>query len=286
MVDDIVHSYLQQLQRPRHREIASGHDENSIIDVDVGVNSDAAEHAAKLTDKPSRPRTADEAESEPGAPDAMPSRPASSLDPRLSNVDVNVSNPIYEPGRIFTATHDLQQQFIGESTCSAFGDRILQCLDPQARTTPLPSDSQYVRHASFSRQLSSVTNCKLPDRIRANLLIRVAIRFIGQDYHLFMQRDFLQRLDKMYASAERSQQQEDSIWMCKFFAILALGQMYSTSLPSAKETGPATVAGSEYFFTAVTLLQDLFEEPSLDQIETLLLFVSGPCRLSSATLVA
>jgi hypothetical protein len=91
-----------------------------------------------------------------------------------------------------------------------------------------------------------------------------------------MQRDFLQRLDKMYASAERFQQQEDSIWMCKFFAILALGQMYSTSLPSAKETGSAGVAGSEYFFTAVTLLQDLFEEPSLDQIETLLLFVSRP----------
>ncbi|KAK2008585.1 hypothetical protein LZ32DRAFT_631504 [Colletotrichum eremochloae] len=87
-----------------------------------------------------------------------------------------------------------------------------------------------------------------------------------------MQRDFSQRLDKMYASAQGPQGEQDSVWVCKFFAILALGEMYSTSLPSARGSGPSLVAGSDYFFTAVTLLQDLFEEPSIDQIETLLLF--------------
>lgn len=48
--------------------------------------------------------------------------------------------------------------------------------------------------------------------------------------------------------------------------------MYSTSLPAAKEARPSSVPGTGYFLTAVGLLQDLFEEPSIAQIETLLLF--------------
>lgn len=245
------------------------------MDVNVNVNSHTVEPSIKRTDRTAAQQLENEAEAAAAsAPAVPPSRPPSGLDEPMSNVDTNISNPIHEPGRIFTSSHDLQQQFIGESTCSAFGDRILQYLDPQAVTTPLPSDSQYVRHASFSRQLSSVTNCKFPDRIRATLLMRVAVRFIGQDYHLFMQRDFQQRLDKMYSSTQGPDREHDSVWVCKFFAILALGEMYSTTLPPTKESRQSKVAGSEYFFTAVTLLQDLFEEPSIDQIETLLLFVS------------
>lgn len=179
---------------------------------------------------------------------------------------------MHEPRSIFQLDHASQQQFVGESTCLAFGDRILQCLNPRPVVPPMPPDRKYVRDPMFARQLHSVAGCKLPERIRANLLVRVALRFIGQDYHFFLHHDFLQRLDKAYAPTDDTQY--DPIWACKFFAVLALGEMYSTSIQAAKDVCVPSVPGTSYFLTAVGLLQDLFEEPSIDQIETMLLFVS------------
>jgi proline utilization trans-activator len=113
----------------------------------------------------------------------------------------------------------------------------------------------------------------------------VAIRFIGQDYHMFMQQDLFQHLEKMYGSTQASERENDSVWVCKFFVILALGELYSTTLTAAKEASATTVAGTSYFLTAVELLQDVFEEPSNDQIETLLLFVSSNYSLLLSFLV-
>lgn len=194
------------------------------------------------------------------------------IDPSLGSVDPDITNRILEPERIFALDQASRQQLVGESTCLAFGDRILQCLNPQSTTPPLPPGHQYVRNPVFARQLHSVTGCKFPERIRANLLVRVALRFIGQDYHLFLHHDFLDKFNNAYSSGQNSE--DDAVWICKFFVILALGEMYSTSLPAAKEARPSSVPGTGYFLTAVGLLQDLFEEPSIAQIETLLLFVS------------
>ena len=218
-------------------------------------------------------------ESESRAPTQAPHAGQGTVSNHAVDADPDISNPIHQPGRIFVMDQGSQQQFVGESTCSAFGDRILQCLDPQSMAAPLPPAQHYVRNSTFARQLTSVGNCKFPERIRANLLVRVALRFIGQDYHFFLHQDFLQKLDKMYISPQ--DREDDSIWVCKFFVILALGEMYSTSLPAAKETPTSSVPGTEYFLTAVSLLQDKFEEPSIAQIETLLLFVSSPPPFSN-----
>ncbi|KAH6879538.1 fungal-specific transcription factor domain-containing protein [Thelonectria olida] len=163
-----------------------------------------------------------------------------------------------------------QQHFVGESTCLAFGDRILQCFNPQSTTPPRVPDHQYVRDPIFARQTASVSGVKLPERIRVNLLIRVALRFIGQDYHFFLHHDFLQQLNKAYELSDSPP--TDSVWVCKFFAVLALGELYSNSTPTNKDSPSSSVPGTNYFLTAVRLLQDLFEEPSIAQIETMLLF--------------
>ncbi|EOA85984.1 uncharacterized protein SETTUDRAFT_110961 [Exserohilum turcica Et28A] len=89
---------------------------------------------------------------------------------------------------------------------------------------------------------------------------------------MFMQQHFFQHLERMYGSTQALGRESDSVWVCKFFVILALGELYSTTLTAAKEASASTVAGTGYFLTAVELLQDVFEEPSIDQIETLLLF--------------
>jgi hypothetical protein len=283
-------SYLQQFHRPRENaEGASTESHDSGINADINFNANRDEHSlrSRLQDASLQPITSPAARTSAPtiAPAPHPPRPSSRSDACMSNVDTNVSNRVHPPGRFFASNHDLQQQFIGESTCSAFSDRILQCLDPGAVATPLSTNCQYVRHTTFFRQMSSVACCKFPDRIRATLLVRVAIRFIGQDYHMFMQQDFFQHLEKMYGSTQALERQNDSVWVCKFFVILALGELYSTTLTAAKEASASTVAGTGYFLTAVELLQDVFEEPSIEQIETLLLFVSSSYSLFLSLLV-
>ena len=137
-------------------------------------------------------------------------------------------------------------------------------------TTSVNQDLQYVRNPMFARQYTLPAGIKLPERIRATLLVRVALRFIGQDYHFFLHHDFLQQLEKAYESSD--EMQHDSVWLCKLFAVLALGEMYSSGSSTIKGVRDGSVPGTGYFLTAVGLLQDLFEEPSIGQIETMLLF--------------
>ncbi|KAH7322457.1 fungal-specific transcription factor domain-containing protein [Stachybotrys elegans] len=187
-----------------------------------------------------------------------------------TTVEPDISNPIHEPHHVFVLDQASHQQYVGDSTCVAFGDRVLQCLNPQSVVSQPSPRQYYVHNPAFARQLGSPANCKLPERIRANLLVRVALRFIGSDYHFFLHHDFMQSLDKAYQTNQNPE--HDSTWLCKFFAVLALGEMYSTALPGTKDTRSVPVPGAEYFVTAVNLLQDSFEEPSVAQIETMLLF--------------
>ncbi|KAL2817019.1 fungal-specific transcription factor domain-containing protein [Aspergillus cavernicola] len=198
---------------------------------------------------------------EPPSPGDREETPAPSHPPP---VEQEISNPIHEPRRLF------QPQFVGESTCLGFSDSILQCLNPRSTLPPASPDRRYVRNPAFARQLQSVAGCKLPERIRTYLLVRVALRFIGQDYHLFLQSDFLQQLDEAYRLGEDLQW--DPTWACKLFVVLALGELYSCSTPAPGDASISPVPGTGYFLVAVGLLQDLFEEPSLAQIELMLLF--------------
>ncbi|RDW93937.1 fungal specific transcription factor domain-containing protein [Aspergillus mulundensis] len=199
--------------------------------------------------------------------------PSPTIGERPEPAAIDLSNPIHEPQRLFQLDHGAQPQFVGESTCMAFSDRILQCLLPRSTPTP-PPERRYVRNPAFARQSQSVAGCKLPERIRTYLLVRVALRFIGQDYHFFLHSDFLQQLEEAYRLGE--QFQWDSTWACKLFVVLALGELYSCSTTPARgdvqvDASDFPVPGTGYFLVAIGLLQDLFEEPSLAQIEIMLL---------------
>lgn len=136
----------------------------------------------------------------------------------------------------------------------------------------MSAEYHFVHNAAFARQLGDAGAYRLPERIHATLLVRVALRFIGQDYHFFLHHDFLQQLEKAYKTKDT--QGYDAVWACKFFVVLALGELYSTTTPAAGHVPGHSVPGTSYFLTAVSLLQDLYEEPTTAQVETLLLFVS------------
>ncbi|CAK1360864.1 unnamed protein product [Cercospora beticola] len=115
----------------------------------------------------------------------------------------------------------------------------------------------------FNRLMSS--NYQLPDRVRASLLIRRVDRFIGNNYQLFLKKSFFRKFDETYASNNFS----DVLWGCHLFALLALGELYSCY--HAEPTNGKDVPGTAYFLQAITLLQDDYEHPSIEQIQVLLL---------------
>lgn len=189
-------------------------------------------------------------------------------------VDRDIQNPLFEgSSRRPRAESFVQQQatFVGESACTAFGDHLLLSLggnDDAWTTSPIERD--FVKHSSFSR--TSNPQYQLPDRIQANLLVRVAVRFIGSDYHQFQTKDFMEKLDQLYKSKQPC---EDTVWLCKLFVVLALGELYANRHNDMFSEG-SSVPGTGYFVQAVTLLQDLHEEATIPQIETLLLLVISP----------
>lgn len=191
------------------------------------------------------------------------------------SAESDISNPLSGSGRL------LQQQSVGESTCAVFADRLLQTLQPEEILAPANPEQSYVRRAEFARGVSDPGAFQLPERIRANLLIRVALRFIGQDYHFFLHKEFFSQLEQAYAS-KTSQGTSDPSWTCKFFVVLALGELYCGTASIGDTSG--TVPGTNHFVNAVLLLQDLYEEPSLTQVEIMLLFVSSPLPTFSSNL--
>jgi len=64
------------------------------------------------------------------------------------------------------------------------------------------------------------------------------------------------------------------LWLCKFYALMALGEIYTHRRGVGDNN---RVPGTNYFTKAVNLMQrdqDSYEEPSLIQVEVLTLLVN------------
>ncbi|KGO54610.1 Major facilitator superfamily domain, general substrate transporter [Penicillium expansum] len=185
------------------------------------------------------------------------------VQPSAQSPDIDVSNPLLESPTGFVAARSSSQPiFIGEASCVAFGDTLLQCVDKDADLSSWASPT-YFQHDIFHRLMRP--EVVLPDRIQARLLVEVAIRFIGTDYHLILKKTFFDTLDRTCAG----EIPRNPAWMCKFFVLLALGEMYSNR---KRRMADQHVPGTDYFLRAVGLLQDLYETPSVEQVEVMVLF--------------
>lgn len=73
----------------------------------------------------------------------------------------------------------------------------------------------------------------------------------------------------MLSSVYQKESFDDSILKPKYFALFAIGQVYSMS----NGTGNTSIPGTSYFARSLYLLQVIPERPSMLHIETLLLLV-------------
>lgn len=180
------------------------------------------------------------------------------FDGRPANLPQGRSPPGYEAG------------FIGEASCAAFSNRLLQCLDD----TYTPSTAGFSNfHRFIPRRLSMANPADdFPERMHAKLLLNVARRFIGNYHPLFLEVSFMRELDAVY----RNELTPSPLWLCKFFALMALGEIYTNRRGTDDN---AIVPGTRYYERSVQMLQeyDLYEEPSLMHIEALTLLVRFLC---------
>ncbi|KAK6582393.1 hypothetical protein PZA11_004801 [Diplocarpon coronariae] len=153
------------------------------------------------------------------------------------------------------------QPYVGEAACTTFGSKLRQFLLGEDNP-PIPSRPRYYKNQRMLR--ASSTDCQLPNRSDAQLLVRVVLRFIGPDYHLLRRTSFLERLEETY----QLEVLNDPIWLCRLFTVFALGEIYTVRSTKPRGNG---VPGISFFLKALDFFQDLYEEPTVEYIETLLL---------------
>ncbi|KAH7039907.1 fungal-specific transcription factor domain-containing protein [Microdochium trichocladiopsis] len=184
----------------------------------------------------------------------------------LSHEESNMLNPLFDPqGREPAdrrALSAVDSDFIGEASCSAFSDRLLQCFDD----TYTPAKAGFSSFLRLDPPNHAPSNESFPERMHAKLLLNVARRFIGNYHPLFLEVTFMKEMDAVY----RREINPPSLWLCKFYALMALGEIYSNRR-GVDNNG--LVPGARYYERAVDMFQDkdIYEEPLLIHVEILTL---------------
>jgi hypothetical protein len=185
--------------------------------------------------------------------------------------DANTATPLLEQ-RVMAQDKSvsLGAFYVGGAACTAFSTRLGACVRGSLANIAETSYTVPVyKHPTFSRRLEP--QYTLPSRAYANMLIQVVMRFVGSDYHLIRRKSYLKSIDFIYDD----HQQTDSLCLCRFFALLALGELWLKKTGAIVD-GEKTVPGTSLFLQAVSLFQERFEEPSIEYIETLLALVCLP----------
>jgi|SRR5277367_2070468 proline utilization trans-activator len=180
----------------------------------------------------------------------------------LPNEDaMKLSNPLVEDRPKLVASEGSTFIYVGPTACSAFASRIR----PPNHNHRSTLHRQHYSHVSFSRR--STTDFTLPNEGEANLLVESMFSFIGADYYFFLKRTFREKLKAMY----RDPSSANPVWLVCMFTVFALGELYSP----ATATGRGT-PGVSFFDQAMSQHVDLYEDPTISYIESLLLIVRPP----------
>ena len=178
--------------------------------------------------------------------------------------DGEVVNPLFDARRVQTTSHPTPgQPFYGEAACDAFADRLLQYIKKEEVPPSRPTSPKF---KSLDLNRSLATNCTLPDRIQAKLLLQVAARYMGNGQFLYLKKSFVEELESVYSD----EAEPSTLWLCKFFALLALGELYS---PRRRWNNDEKIPGEDYFVAVVDMLKDLYDEATTLQVEIYLLLV-------------
>lgn len=196
--------------------------------------------------------------------------------PSLPSEESNLFNPLFDRQQD-RPVHERAAEpcFIGEASCAAFSNRLLSCLD--STCAPLTAGLSNYHRLDGPDRTPVDQGPEFPERMHVKLLLNVARRFIGNYHPLFLEVSFMKEIDAVY----RGDMVPSTLWLCKFYALMALGEIYTHRRGVGDNN---RVPGTNYFTKAVHLMQmdqDSYEEPSLIQVEVLTLLVCSRIILLS-----
>ncbi|PWY68452.1 fungal-specific transcription factor [Aspergillus heteromorphus CBS 117.55] len=149
--------------------------------------------------------------------------------------------------------------FMGEAACTAFATRLRQFLTGNPSTAHV-TRTQYTPESSL---LEGAT--QWPGLTQARLLVRIASKQLSRIYHLFLRKSTIEQLETVYRTPSL---RDDPSITCKFFALFALGEVYSRRSNSSPTS---RVPGTMYYVRSMTLISILPERPGVIHVESLLL---------------
>lgn len=154
--------------------------------------------------------------------------------------------------------------YISEAACTAFATRLCQCL----RRTDLPTLHLPRWRYTDESTLASLLHIEVqwPSLVYAELLVKTALAHINLFFHSTLKKETLDVLHNIY----QKEHFNHAALKCKYFALFAVGQVYSTP---CDPTNTSTLPGTAFFARAMSLLQIIPERPSMVHIECLLLLV-------------
>lgn len=210
-------------------------------------------------------------QSQQPTPDSQANSPMAEQDgrgPTSDNEETDMLNPLFD--KQSERQKAAEPGFIGEASCAAFNNRLLQCLD-ENYTPSTAGFSNYYRLPATRRlpihgHDHTLDDTSFPERMHAKLLLNVARNFIGNYHPLFLEKAFMKEIDAFY----RQELNPSQLWLCKFLTLMALGEIYT----NRRKVGDSNrVPGTSYYMRALHMLPDSYEEPSLIHVEVLTLLV-------------
>lgn len=154
--------------------------------------------------------------------------------------------------------------YISEAACVSFASRLCQCLkDNDSPTVHLPQ-WRYTDESTLASLLGE--DVQWPTLAHAQLLVMTAVEHINPGFPMVLRQKTLDLLCEIY----RKGNFDISTLKCKYFALFAVGHVYSTP---HDPSNLSTLPGASYFARAMNLLQIIPERPSMVHIESLLLLV-------------
>lgn len=197
------------------------------------------------------------------------SRPAIAQPPSDESVDSS-PNDLF-PETIFSTTkaNSVLPIHIGETACTVFAARVCQCLNGSdahgSDTSTHPLQWNYVDEAEIAMLVKK--NTPWPSLAQARLLVQTALTHVNPVFHLALRKNTMDLLNEVYKKKRFS----NAAIKGKFFALFALGQLYSAFPDSANTRVP----GSAYFAQALSLMHIPPERPSIMHLEATLSVVCG-----------
>ncbi|ODV93127.1 hypothetical protein PACTADRAFT_51759 [Pachysolen tannophilus NRRL Y-2460] len=186
-------------------------------------------------------------------------------------------NPLVIDQKLPYTTQKSRFIHMGDSACSKFNIKLQQYVLTHKGSETFNQynfnklhqflhydDEDLVWNNSFIN-----TYCILPDKKTAKELAYVAENYVGIEYYFVMFDSFNLLIDKIYENNEPGtaytpNNEVSRIQMVQFFAMMALGELYKNEImPDGRSPG------IDYFKYAISLLQDQFEQPTVEYVEAL-----------------